>query len=142
MSTNISLERLLEETPEDNRYLGESLEIRGEDFEIDERIDTFYDSEENMLYLGDGERVIGLRKRNSAGEEIIATKDVAPVDQYEEIKERKGFPAVVGYAEADDLAGYDPENGFYKSPEEQRPESTIENRSNAGDKSVSRVLGD
>jgi hypothetical protein len=133
MSTNISLERLLEQTPEDKRYLGEPAQIREEDLEIDENIDTFYDSEENMFYLGDGERVIGLRKRNSAGEEIVATKDIAPVDQYEEIKEREGFAAVVGYAEADDFAGYDPENGFYKSPEEQVPESTVKNRSNAGD---------
>lgn len=142
MSTNISLERLLEQTPESNGYLGEPAEITEEDLDIDEKIDTFYDPEENMLYLGDGERVIGLRKHNSAGEEIVATKDVAPVDQYEEIKEREGFAAVVGYAEADDYAGYDPENGFYKSPEEEVSESTVQNRSNVGDKSVSRAIRD
>lgn len=133
---------LLEEIPEDSDMMGDRMEIDEKDLEISDNIDTFYDCDKDMLYLGDGQRVIGLRKRNSAGEEVIFTKDVAPVDQYEEIKERKGFPAVVGYAEEEGFAGYEPENGFYKSPEEQRPKSTMDNRSNAGDKSVSRALGD
>ncbi len=38
MSTNISLERLLDQTPEDKRYLGEPAQIREEDLEIDENI--------------------------------------------------------------------------------------------------------
>ena len=134
--------RFIRRNPEDADIMGEIMEINEEYLEIDENIDTFYDPNKNMLYLGDGERVIGLRKRNSAGEEVIFSKDVAPVSQYEEILREEGFPAVVAYAEADDFAGYDPKNGFYKSPEEQRPEATIENRSNVGDQSVSRVLGE
>lgn len=138
----MNLSSLLEQTPDDSSVVGEPLEISVEDLEIGDGIDTFYDPEKNMLYLGDGERVIGLRKRNSAGEEVIFSKDVAPVNQYEEIKEREGFSAVVGYAEADYFAGYASRDGFYKSPEERSPESTIENRSNVGDQTVSSVLGD
>lgn len=136
------LSSLLEQTPDDTRIVGEILEIDEESIDVRNDIDSFYDPKEKMLYLGNGVRVIGLRKRKAAGEEIVSTKDVAPVDQYKEIKEREGFAAVVGYAEGDDYAGYDPVDGFYKSPEEQRPKSTMDNRSNAGDKSVSRSLND
>lgn len=136
------LSSLLEQTPDDNRIVGQLMEIEEENIDVRDDIDTFYDPENNMLYLGDGERVIGLRKRNAAGEEVLVSRDIAPVDQYEEIKEREGFAAVVGYAEADDFAGYDPKDGFYQSPEERRSEPAIENRSNVGDKSVSRALGD
>jgi len=136
---NYNLIEKVEPLPEDHSSLGKTLPIKKGEVDPLEVFDSY--KEENTLYLGDGEQVYALRKRDVAGEEILFSESLGglPHEKYEKIAEN-GFDQVVGYLESD--FAHVTEDGFAKSGAEEPVSPDFGWRTRSSDATISRALNE
>jgi len=139
MNSQYNLVDELAELPEDHSSMGEPTAPNQDEIDPSGIFDSY--REENTLYLGDGEHVYAVRKRDVAGEEIMFAEGLGTLrsSDYDEIVSKRGFDQVVGYLESDSLAHFT-EDGFARSQAEEPENPDFGWRTKSSDATISRAI--